>query len=145
VSPRGSSGFPQLRRLALLETGTHAIFAAALDGFAIGEITLARRIVAHLRPGMLCLADRAFVGYSLWRDAAATGTDLLWRARRTAVFPCLRRLEDGSFLSRLYPSSDHRQRSPARPRRLDGARHRVPDAGRSRRRPALPAGHDAPG
>src|SRR3954452_4096331 len=27
-SPRGVSGFPQLRLLALLETGTHAIFAA---------------------------------------------------------------------------------------------------------------------
>ena len=66
--------------------------------------------MAHLQPGMLCLADRAFVGYSLWRDAAATGADLLWRARHIAVFPCLRRLDDGSFLSRLYPSSDHRQR-----------------------------------
>ena len=57
---------------------------------------------------MLCLADRAFVGYTLWRDAAATGADLLWRARR--IFPCLQRLDDGSFLSRLYPSSDHRRR-----------------------------------
>jgi hypothetical protein len=113
VSPRGSSGFPQLRLLALLETGTHAIFAAAIAGFSTGEITLARRIMAHLKPGMLCLADRAFVGYTLWRDAAATGADLLWRARRTAVFPCLRRLDDGSFLSRLYPSSDHRQRDRA--------------------------------
>jgi hypothetical protein len=109
-SPRGVSGFPQLRLLALLETGTHAIFAAALAGVATGEITLARRIVAHLTPGMLCLADRAFVGYPLWREAAATGADLLWRARHIAVFPCLRRLDDGSFLSRLYPSSDHRQR-----------------------------------
>ena len=59
---------------------------------------------------MLCLADRAFVGYTLWRDAAATGADLLWRARRIALFPCLQRLDDGSFLSRLYPSSDHRRR-----------------------------------
>jgi len=109
-SPRGVSGFPQLRLLALLETGTHAIFAAVFDGVATGEITLARRIMAHLQPGMLCLADRAFVGYTLWRDAAATGADLLWRARRIAVFPCLRRLDDGSFLSRLYPSADHRQR-----------------------------------
>src|SRR5918995_3442272 len=107
-SPRGDSGFPQLRLLAPLETGTHAIFAAALAGVATGEITLARRIMAHLQPGMLCLADRAFVGYSLWRDAAATGADLLWRARH--IFPCLQRLDDGSFLSRLYPSSDHRRR-----------------------------------
>jgi hypothetical protein len=45
-----------------------------------------------------------------WRDAAASGADLLWRARRIAVFPCLQRLDDGSYLSRLYPSPDHRRR-----------------------------------
>jgi hypothetical protein len=71
---------------------------------------LARRIVSDLRLGMLCLADRAFVGYSLWRDAAATGADLLWRARGIAIFPCLECLDDGSYLSRLYPSPDHRRR-----------------------------------
>jgi hypothetical protein len=107
---RGSSGFPQLRLLTLLETGSHAIFAAVIAGFSTGEVSLARRIVADLRPGMLCLADRAFVGYSLWRDAAATGADLLWRARGIAIFPCLERLADGSYLSRLYPSPDHRRR-----------------------------------
>jgi Insertion element 4 transposase N-terminal/Transposase DDE domain len=109
-SSRGSSGFPQLRLLTLLETGTHAIFATVIAGFSTGEVSLARRIVPHLRPGMLCLADRAFVGYTLWRDAAASGADLLWRARRIAVFPCLQRLDDGSYLSRLYPSPDHRRR-----------------------------------
>ncbi|HEY0351478.1 MAG TPA: IS4 family transposase [Gemmatimonadales bacterium] len=110
AAARGSSGFPQLRLLTLLETGSHAIFAAVIAGFSTGEVSLARRIVADLRPGMLCLADRAFVGYSLWRDAAATGADLLWRARGIAIFPCLERLADGSCLSRLYPSPDHRRR-----------------------------------
>jgi Transposase DDE domain len=81
-----------------------------IAGLATGEVRLAREIVPHLRPGMLCLADRAFLGYALWREAAATGADLLWRARRIAVLPCLRRLDDGSYLSRLYPSSQHRQR-----------------------------------
>ena len=108
AAARGSSGFPQLRLLTLLETGSHAIFAAVIAGFSTGEVSLARRIVADLRPGMLCLADRAFVGYTLWRDAAATGADLLWRAR--GIFPCLERLDDGSYLSRLYPSPDHRRR-----------------------------------
>lgn len=110
AAARGSSGFPQLRLLTLLETGSHAIFAAVIAGFSTGEVSLARRIVADLRPGMLCLADRAFVGYTLWRDAAATGADLLWRARGIAIFPCLERLDDGSYLSRLYPSPDYRRR-----------------------------------
>jgi hypothetical protein len=107
---RGHSGFPQLRLLALLETGTHAIFAAATAGCASGEVSLARAVLAHLGPGMLCLADRNFLGYALWRDAAATGADLLWRVRGGIVLPCLQRLDDGSYLSRLYPTSQHRRR-----------------------------------
>jgi hypothetical protein len=107
---RGHSGFPQLRLLALLETGTHAIFAAATAGCASGEVPLARAVLAHLGSGMLCLADRNFLGYALWRDAAATGTDLLWRVRGGIVLPCLQRLDDGSYLSRLYPTSQHRRR-----------------------------------
>src|SRR3954452_3547799 len=86
---RGSSGFPQLRLLTLLETGSHAIFAAVIAGFAVGEVTLARQIVAHLKPGMLCLADRPFAGSPLGRNPAAPGAALLGRARRIAVFPCL--------------------------------------------------------
>jgi hypothetical protein len=107
---RGHSGFPQLRLLALLETGTHAIFAAATAGCASGEVPLARAVLAHLGSGMLCLADRNFLGYALWRDAAATGADLLWRVRGGIVLPCLQRLDDGSYLSRLYPTSQHRRR-----------------------------------
>jgi hypothetical protein len=107
---RGHSGFPQVRLLALLETGTHAIFAAVTAGYATSEVRLAREVVTHLEPGMLCLADRAFLGYALWRDAAATGADLLWRVRSRDILPCLERLADGSYLSRLYPSPQHRLR-----------------------------------
>ena len=59
---------------------------------------------------MLCLADRALLGYEMWRDAAATGADLLWRVRSIAVLPCRQRLPDGSYRSCLYRSFDHRQR-----------------------------------
>jgi hypothetical protein len=107
---RGHSGFPQLRRLARLETGSHAVVAAVVAGLSTGEVGLAREVVAHLRSGMLCLADRGFLGYALWRDAAATGADLLWRVRRRDVLPCLKRLDDGSYRSRLYPSPQHRER-----------------------------------
>src|SRR3954462_13443208 len=130
AAARGSSGFPQLRLLALLETGSHAIFTAVIAGFSTGEVSLARRIVADLRPGMLCLADRAFVGYSLWRDAAATGADLLWRARGIAIFPCLERLADGSYLSRLYPSPDPRRRDGLTVRIIEYQMPGVPGADR---------------
>jgi len=76
---RGESAFPQLRFVALVKNGTHVLFGTRLGGTADGETTLAHGVVPALRPGMLCLADRYFFGYVLWRAAATTGADLLWR------------------------------------------------------------------
>src|SRR3954451_19769430 len=106
---RGESGFPQLRLLTLTETGTHAIFAVAVDRYDASEVGLAPELLRQLRPGMLCLGDRAFVGFELWRAATATGADLLWRLRKNQVLPCRERLPDGSYLSRLYASPQHRR------------------------------------
>jgi hypothetical protein len=109
AASRGASGFPQLRLLGLTETGTHALFAAAVDRYGSSEVGLAPQLLAQLRPDMLCLADRAFVGFALWHEAAATGADLLWRLRANQVLPCQKRLSDGSYLSRLYASPKHRR------------------------------------
>jgi hypothetical protein len=109
AASRGSSSFPQLRLLTLAETGTHAIFAAALDRYQVSEAHLARELLQQLQPDMLCLADRAFVGFELWRTAAASGAVLLWRVRKNQVLPCRERLTDGSYLSRLYASPKHRR------------------------------------
>ena len=113
-----------------METGTHAIFAAAIGRYDTSEVRLAPVLLERLRSGMLCLADRAFVGFALWRTATAAGADLVWRVRSNQVLPCHRRLADGSYLSRLYPSPTHRRRddggTPVRviEYRLDG----IPDA-----------------
>jgi Insertion element 4 transposase N-terminal/Transposase DDE domain len=107
AASRGASSFPQLRLLTLTETGTHAIFAAAFDHYDSSEVRLAPELLQQLQPGMLCLADRAFVGFELWR--AATATDLLWRVRKNQVLPCRQRLADGSYLSCLYASPKHRR------------------------------------
>jgi hypothetical protein len=106
---RGTSASPQIRFVSLAETGTHVLFGSELGGVRTGEITLAREVVAHLRPGMVCLADRNFLGWRLWNTARATGADLLWRAKRTLRLPLDRRLPDGSYLSRIYPSERARR------------------------------------
>ena len=106
---RGTSGFPQLRLLTLIETGTHAIWALAMGRYDTSEVRLAPELLQQLRPGMLCLADRAFVGFELWRTASASGADLLWRARANQILPCRKRLADGSYLSCLYASPKHRR------------------------------------
>lgn len=66
AASRGMSAYPQLRLLALAETGTHAIVAVAFGDYALAETTLAGRLLDWLEPGMLCLADRGFICFELW-------------------------------------------------------------------------------
>src|SRR5215472_586509 len=105
-SRRGSSAFPKIRFVALLENGTHVLWGAHMDRYATDELTLAEKVIASLRQGMLCMADRFFPSYKFWRTAAKTGADLLWRTRRNARLDVEKRLLDGSYLSRIYASTN---------------------------------------
>jgi hypothetical protein len=107
---RGSSAYPKIRFVGLLESGTHVLWAACMDKYKTDEITLAATVVPALRKGMLCLADRFFPAYDLWRKAAQTGADLLWRVRKNARLEVDKRLADGSYLSRIYPSTKDRRK-----------------------------------
>jgi hypothetical protein len=108
-SGRGASAYPQIRFVSLVENGTHVLFASQMSGCATGEITLARDVLAGLRPGMLCLADRQFFGFALWQQACGTGADLLWRIKKNLRLPCDQRLADGSYLSHLYACEHDRR------------------------------------
>ncbi len=107
---RGSSAFPQIRFVSLLENGTHVLFASRMGPYARGEITLAKQVLPALQKGMLCLADRNFLGYQLWQQARAGGAELLWRGKKNLRLPIERRLADGSYLSRLYPAEPDRRK-----------------------------------
>src|SRR6266540_165937 len=111
----GTGAFPQVRVVGLVECGTHATIKAAMGSYATGETTLAGRLLGEVEQGglagVLLLADRLFVGAKLWRTAAATGAELLWRAKTGKTAPTLpvdQVLADGSWLSRLYAASDRR-------------------------------------
>jgi Insertion element 4 transposase N-terminal/Transposase DDE domain len=93
--------FPQVRLLALAECGTRALIAAVHGAYGTGEKTLARELIARLGGGMLCLADRNFACWELWRDAAASGAELLWRIGASFSLPVDQVLPDGTYLSRL--------------------------------------------
>ena len=106
---RGKSAYPQLRLVSLVETGTHVLFGTRMGPYRVGEITLAKEVLGNLRAGMLCMADRNFLGFELWEQARATGAGLLWRAKKNLVLPGDKRLPDGSYLSRIYPSGRDRR------------------------------------
>ena len=109
AASRGASAYPQIRFVALVENGTHVLFGTRLGGCATGEITLAPEVMAALQKGMLCLADRNFFGFRLWNQARAQGADLLWRVKKNQRLAVEKRLPDGSYLSRIYPSERDRR------------------------------------
>lgn len=110
AASRGSSAYPQIRFVALLESGTHVLTGAQMAGCRTDETALAKQVLPRLQPGMLCLADRYYLGYELWRKARNTGADLLWRVRKNVRLDIEKRLPDGSYLSRIYRSTADRVR-----------------------------------
>jgi hypothetical protein len=127
---RGSSAYPKIRFVGLLENGTHVLWAAQVDRYAQDEITLAHAVVPALKKGMLCLADRFFPSYELWQKAAQTGAELLWRVRRNARLEVDQRFADGSYRSRLYRSTADRRnhRNPILVRVIEYRLQDVPGA-----------------
>ncbi len=107
---RGRAAFPQIRLVSLVENGTHVLFGSQWGPYGTSERTLATAAIERLQPGMLCLADRGFYGFKLWQAARQTGADLLWRVQKNLQLPVEKRLEDGSFLTRVYPNAAARSR-----------------------------------
>jgi hypothetical protein len=127
---RGSSAYPQIRFVSLVENGTHVLFGTEMAGYATGEITLAKAVLKRLQAGMLCLADRNFLGYELWQQAQATGADLLWRGKKHLRLEREAELPDGSYLSRIYPSERdwRKQTNGIRVRVIEYSLEGIPDA-----------------
>ena len=127
---RGSSAYPQIRFVSLVENGTHVLFGTEMAGYSTGEITLTKSALKRLKPGMLCLADRNFLGYELWKQARATGADLLWRVKKHLRLEREKELPDGSYLSQIYPSErDWRKKvNGIRVRVIEYTLEGVPDA-----------------
>ena len=96
---RGKAAFPKVRVTALVELGTRAGLAWEQGPYRESEKAQALRLQAHLGPGMLLLADRGYLGAALFRAAAGTGAELLWRARRDLLLPEREVCSDGSFRS----------------------------------------------
>lgn len=101
---RGSSAYPQIRFVSLVENGTHVLFGTEMAACSTGEITLTKSVLKLLKPGMLCLGDRNFLGYDLWKQAQATGAELLCRGKKHLRLVHEKELPDGSYLSQIYPS-----------------------------------------
>jgi Insertion element 4 transposase N-terminal/Transposase DDE domain len=102
--PTGGSSYPMLRLVALVSCGTRSVISAVFGPASGGETTYAARLLGSLGGGMILLADRYFGAGFLAAQVAGTGADFLIRVRTgrgAPGLPVLRRLPDGSWLSRF--------------------------------------------
>ncbi|GAA2110508.1 IS4 family transposase [Streptomyces synnematoformans] len=95
------TGYPLLRLVTLVETGTRAILAAAFGPDTTSEISYARQMLDNLGPRMLVLLDAGFDTWEFLRDVHDYGAQFLARSSARRCPTIQRRLPDGSYLARL--------------------------------------------
>jgi len=112
--PKHSNGveypYPQLRFVALVELGTRCMFAVAQGNDNDSEKQLAERVIPQLRPDMLLLGDRYYMGYDTFVKATATGAKVLLRAKANLRLTPIKRLSDNSYLAKIYNDRADRKR-----------------------------------
>jgi len=95
------SAFPQARMVALAECATHAIFDAEIGPYTTSEPAMSKLLLDRLEPGMVLTADRGFTSFDAWKQAVATGADLIWRAKSNVKPRWIETLADGSWLAEM--------------------------------------------
>ncbi len=98
-----------MRKVSLVEIGTHVEFAFAAGGWQDSENALAELLFDQVPADALLLEDRGFFSYSAWKKLLARKLQLLVRVKSHLVFKPLRRLSDGSYLAKIYPSTKDRR------------------------------------
>src|SRR5713101_7317025 len=109
-APGGDAAFPQLRAVALIETGTHVLCDVVLRPSRCGEVPAALRLLRSVGPGMLLLWDRNFHSFEMVRATLARQAHFLGRTKVNIVLKPTELLQDGSFLARIYPTPTARRR-----------------------------------
>jgi hypothetical protein len=107
---RGNGAFPQVRKLSLVEVGTHVAFAFHAAPCHVSEKAMVSALLPHLKPRMLLLLDRGFFSYDLWKALISRGIHVLARVSKSLHLRPLKRLSDGSFLAKIYRNSHDREK-----------------------------------
>lgn len=101
---RGDSAFPQVRKVSLVELGTHVEVAMAMGGWRDSEQKLVSQLWDKIPADALLIEDRGFFSYEHWKTLHAP-VKLLVRVKGNMVLKPIERLPDGSYLAKIYPSS----------------------------------------
>lgn len=101
---RGDSAFPQVRKVSLVELGTHVEVAMVIGGWHDSEQALVKQLWDKIPADALLLEDRGFFSYQDWKTLDSRGVKLLVRAKSNMILKPIKRLADGCYLAKIYPS-----------------------------------------
>jgi hypothetical protein len=104
AGPRGAGAFPQIRKLSLVELGTHVELAFVVRSIAHGEPSMVGGLLRHLTAEMLLLEDRGFFSYDHWKEVTSRDVKLLARVKKGLILKPIQNLADGSYLAKIYRS-----------------------------------------
>jgi hypothetical protein len=110
AGPRGEGAFPQIRKLSLVELGTHVEIAFVVRSIAHGEQSMVGGLLRHLTAEMLLLEDRGFFSYLHWKEVSSRGVKILARVKSGLILKPIRHLADGSYLAKIYRTSEDRRK-----------------------------------
>jgi len=107
---RGEGAFPQVRKLSLVELGTHAEVAFQIKPCTWSEQAMLPPLLRHLTPEMLLIWDRNFFSYELWKRLNSREIKVLARVKANLILRPIEHLSDGSYLAKIYPSPYAREK-----------------------------------
>lgn len=107
---RGAGAFPQVRKVSLVELGTHVEVAFVAKPITTGEQTVLSALLKHVPEDALLLEDRGFFGYKHWKLAISRGIRLLVRVKSNLILRPIKELKDGSHLAKIYPKPYDREK-----------------------------------
>ena len=107
---RGEAAFPQVRKVSLVELGTHLEVGLKHGGWNSSEKTLALDLLPLIPENSLTLFDSGFFSYSLW-IAIISKSRVLMRVGNGMKLAETKTLADGTYLAYVYADSDAQRRS----------------------------------
>lgn len=107
---RGLGAFPQLRKVSLVEVGTHVEVAFVAKPITTGEQAVLPALLKRVPQDALVLWDRGFFSYTHWKLFNSRQIRLLARVKNELILRPIQQLSDGSYLSKIYPKPYDREK-----------------------------------
>ncbi len=109
--PGTQAAFPKVRLVLLIEAGTHLIVDALMCPYRIGERVRVKKLLRSVHSGMLLMWDRGLHSYRMVQATINRKCHYLGRVPKNVKFEMVGVLEDGSYLSWIFPDGKSKKKS----------------------------------